>query len=297
MALAPRLWKIDLTRFFNDQVWFLGSATALLDNPHIPLSSGLTFAVGTTGDPVRHPPLVIVLLAAAALFNRDPVWVSGCVAAFDAIAVAFVYLIAKRITGRTWTGVAAGALYALSPTAIVFGRMIWNPDFVPVFAALGLLGLVDFWLSARSSSLAFSLFAIGCAVELHVVNAIFLVLWLGVAIAGRRKLRYRPLVVAGLVLIVTIAPYLYLQTQSGWSDMLGLLSYLGKPKTFDLDVLGTAALMAGPAMFGWLLPGANDAVVGYGSPILNGLLLGLELAGLLTIARPPRAARIIVGCW
>ncbi|HLQ32164.1 MAG TPA: glycosyltransferase family 39 protein, partial [Chloroflexota bacterium] len=267
------------------QVDFLRSATAFIDSGQFPLSSGLTFAVGTTGAPVHHPPLVTWLLTIPALVSRDPAWVSAWVAAFDAVAAPIVYLTAKRISGSTSAGVTAGVLYALNPTAIVFGRMIWNVDFVPLFAAVGLWGLVDFLVRARPWPLALSLLAIGCAAELHPVNAVFLGLWLLVAVIGWRKLRPQPIAVGAVLLLATIAPYLYLQTKSGWSDVLNLLQYLGRPKVLDGAVLDQAGAIAGPTMFRRLLPPPGDVMTTFGYDPLTWLLIALAAAGLIAASR------------
>ena len=322
LALLARLWDIDLTRFFNDQVWFIQSAANFADSGHFPLSSGLTFAAGTTGAPVRHPPLVTLLLTLPVLVSRNPVWVSGCVAALDAFAAVFVYLTGLRLTGRRAPAAIAGALYALSPAAIVYGRMVWNVDFVPFFAAVGLFGLVDFWVGARPWSLALSLLGIGCATELHPVNAVLLLVWLGVLAASifaqplrrcrdavpagvwgvptdhlfwrwsssKARRAARPLGLALVVLLATIAPYLILQLQDGWVDVRNLVAYLGRPKVFDLSAVEQAGVVAGPAIFHRLLGEPT------GSPLYDGVtwaLIGLVLIGLILAARRGGAGWIL----
>ncbi|HEY8692229.1 MAG TPA: hypothetical protein VIR57_05745 [Chloroflexota bacterium] len=292
LALLPRLWQIDLTRFFNDQVELLQSAAQWLDTGQLPLTSGFTFAV--TG--ARHPPLVTYLLALPMSMNRNPVWVSGWVAVLDALAAPIVYLIAKRISGSTFAGVAAGALYAVNATAITSGRMIWNPDLGTFFAALTLLGLVDFAVRGRSLSLAVSLFALSWDVQLHVVNAVLAPLWVIVAIVGRKKVGLRPAAAAGLLSLVPLAPYLYLQMQTGWSDVTKLAGYLGLHKVADLAVLDTAAHLAGPAMYRSLIPGP-DVPNSFAYDPLSWLLIGLLILGLALTWRRRASGRTVVAAW
>ena len=294
LAVLARLWHVDLTRFFNDQVHFLQSASSFVDGGGIPLSSGLTFALGA---PVRHPPLVRVLLAIPAVFSRSPVWVSAWVGVLDACTAPLVYLIALRISGRRFAGLAAGVLYALSPAVLIVGRMIWNPSLVPFFAAVGLLGLVDFTARGRTSSLAISLVAIGCTAELHLVNAIFLPLWLLAAAVGWRQLRLKPLALSGGALLLTLAPYLYLQTQSDWADVLNLWSYVRSPKVFDLSALDGAGGVAGVMMFRWQLPAPGDSPTPFGFDPLTWVLIALTLLGLALCLREPRWPRAIVALW
>jgi len=293
LALLPRLWQIDLTRFFNDQVELLQSAAHWIDTGQFPLTSGFTFAV--TG--ARHPPLITYLLALPMVIDRNPVWVSAWVAVLDALAAPVVYLIAKRITGSTFAGVAAGALYAFNATAITSGRMIWNPDLGTFFAALALLGLVDFAVRGQSLSLAASLFALSWDVQLHVVNVVLVLLWPIVAIVGRKKVDVRPIVAAGLLSLVPLAPYLRLQTQTGWSDITKLAGYLGLHKVADLAVFDTAAHLAGPAMYQSLIPAPAAVPHSFAHDPLSWLFIGLVILGLALIWRRPAAGRMIVAVW
>jgi len=293
LALLPRLWQIDMTRFFNDQVLHIASATSFIDTGRLPLSSGFTFHI----DDVQIPPLVTFLLTPAALISRNPVWVSAYVAVFDALTALLVYRLGKRVGGSTFAGLAAGILYALNPTAITSGRTIWNPNFVPFFAAAGLLGLVEFALRARSHWLATSLLSIGCAAQLHVVNAIFLPFWALIAITKRQKVRLRPIAAAAALLLLTIAPYLYLQTQTGWADAIKLLRYTTMPKLADLTGIDAALQMAGPAMFRWLLPAPGDSLSSLLYDPLTWLLVALALLGLAGSWREPKPARAIIGGW
>jgi hypothetical protein len=293
LALIPRLWQIDLTLFFNDQVWFLQSVANFIDKGQLPLSTGLDFNLSATGAPIREPPLTIYVLALPSLISRDPAFVSGFSAVLDALAAPVVYLIAKRASGTGFAAAAAAALYALNPAAIVFGRMFWNPDFVPLFAAVGLLGLIDFWTSRRSLSLGISLFAIGCAAQFHVANLVFFVPWLLVALLRRQAVRFRPLIIAGLGLLLTAGPYLYLQVRDGWSDVIHLVQYAASPKTADVSVVEIAGRLAGPNLLQWLMPQTANAA----GSALNWLLFSLAGLGVLLAILRPTGPRLILSAW
>src|SRR5712692_2544731 len=232
--MAVRLWGIEFARFADDQATLLGSAAQFAATHQLPLTTGMSFTIG-----IRHPPLATFLLIPPALLSRSPVLASAYVALLDALAALFVYAAARRVAGRS-VAAAAGLLYALEPSAVVYGRTIWNPDLVPLCAAVALWGLIEFWQRDNDWAQAAALFAIGCAAQLHPQAAALLVVWLAVTLA---KGRWRwPSAVAVLGLGVTLGPYLYLQISSGWADLRAAALYLQQPKQLDGQAL--AAMMA-----------------------------------------------------
>ncbi|HLG70362.1 MAG TPA: glycosyltransferase family 39 protein [Chloroflexota bacterium] len=247
LAVVARLWQIDLARFADDQATLLASAAQAVVSHRIPLTTGMSFTIG-----VRHPPLATLLLVPPELVSRNPVVASAYMGLLDALGALFVYWAGRTVAGR-WAGLAAGALYALEPAAVVYGRTVWNPDLVPLCSAIALWGLVEFWQRDNDWALAAALFAGGCAAQLHPQAATLLVVWPVVAIA---KGRWRwPSAVALGVLGLVLAPYLYLQLTSGWSDAQAAIRYLQQPKQLDGQAFTTvAALFSGHTYSDLLLP-------------------------------------------
>jgi len=201
LALFLRLWHIDLTRFSNEAVWLLQATNDFIKTGHIPLHSGLAFSVGAWA-----PPLITFLLAPLVIVSRDPLWISAGLSALDAFGSVFVFWGARRLTSSTWAGMAAGLAYAAAPAALIYGRMVWNVTLVPGLSAVALWGLIEFWMQRRSLALAVALVAIGAAAQLHVVNGIYGVLWLTVAVAGWKYVRWCPLAAAAALLIGDLCP-------------------------------------------------------------------------------------------
>ena len=293
LALLPRLWQIDLTRFFNDQVDLLQWTARWLDDGSLPLTNGMTFAVTSA----HQPPLITYLLAAPMLISRNPAWVSGCAAALDALAAPLLYLAGKRMTGSTFAGVSAGVLYALSPGAIAFGRMLWNSDLTPIFSAVALFGLIAFVRGGQAGCLVLSLVALSWQIQLHIDNVVLALPWLAAAIWRWRQLRVKPLAAGVVVALLPLAPYAYLQVESGWSDIRQLAGYGGLPKATDLAALLTVANLAGPATYGSLLPGAYGAYLQFVRDPLTLVLLGLLLLGLVWTCWRPNAANLAAVAW
>src|SRR5262245_15733165 len=169
VALAFRLWQIDLVQFWWEQGVYLEKAAELVEHGVIPLTNGLFFTVGA-----RHPPLFTFLLAPGMLISTDPVWVCAYLAILDALAVIPVFLAARELTGFRG-GLGAALLYGVSPAAVNFSRVLWSPTLVPLLSAIALWALVTFSRGGDGKRFGIAVFALGCAAELHPTAAALLV--------------------------------------------------------------------------------------------------------------------------
>ncbi len=291
LALALRLWRIDLNRFYYDQVWLLRSANDFLDSGRLPLHGGIPLSIG-----VWLPPLVSYLLAVPSLISRDPVWISACMAALDSLGALFVYVAARRLKLSGAGSLAAAVAYAVSPAGILFGRMIWNVNFVPLLAAVALCGLVDFLTSRRPLPLAASLLAVGWAAQLHLVASVYGVLWLAVAIYSRRDLRWPWVAGAAALVLLPLVPYVVYEAQGGWADLALLRQFLAQPSHTDLVAFERAAALAGPAIFWRMLPDGHAALWAGFDP-LTWLLAAITVAGAAFALARRRAEHALVVAW
>jgi hypothetical protein len=291
LALALRLWQLDLVQFDDDQATLLAGARQFLTSHQIPLTSGMASTIG-----VRVPPLVTFLLAIPLLLSASPVLATAWVALLDGLAVVPVYLVGRRLASP-FAGLAAALLYAVSPAAIVFGRRIWDPDFVPFFAALALWGLVEFWTKRRAWALAVSFVAIACAAQLYLLAIVELPLWLVVAGLRVRDLRW-PALAAGLGVAGFIAsPYLWLEVTSGWSDARNALAFLGQPKHVDAAVADVLARLLGGSVYSEELLPWGQAQAPFALNPAGWLVVALVAAGLvLAVVRRP-AGWPLVATW
>ena len=159
--------------------------------------------------------------------------------------------------------------------------------------ALGPAGLLAAELRLGQAA---ALFAIGCAAQLHPQAAALLVVWLAVALAKRRV--GWPSGVALLGLGLVLAPYLYLQVGSGWSDVGAAWRYLLQPKVLDAQAFRAVGELFSSAPYGELLAARGAPTgVSLADPLLWLLAVGL-LAGLaLTFGRRRTSELVVAGCF
>lgn len=293
LALVARLWQIDLTQFYDDPVRHIAAAAAFVETGHLPLSSGLLFSVSN----LREPPLITYLFAVPVLLTHDPVWLSVWTSCADALAAVLVCFLAEKLSGRVWVGAAAGALYALNASAITFGRTFYTPALVPLIIAAALLALVAFWQDGLPWALAACLLAIGWAAQLHVVNALFFGVWVAAAVWRWRRVRIWPLAAAVVLILAPLAPYLYLESRTGWADVLGFARYAGLPKTTDLAGIETVKALAGPEGFSWWAPPNGASALEGLTPALTTVLCAALLLGLASSVRRWRRGHWLLVAW
>jgi hypothetical protein len=204
---------------------------ALVMDGEIPLVGPLTSA-GT----FHHGAIYYYLLAPAALASgADPVAVTAWIALFGIGAVAATWWLG-RLVGGPLAGALAGLLAAVSPAGIDESTFIWNPNLIPVAAALAFAGALHarqtgrdrWWLLAAAGAMV--------TMQCHILGAVILpplvVAW--VAEVRRRRqagASVRPLVMAGAgglaILAAGYAPLVVSELRTGFGEARAVIDYLG----------------------------------------------------------------------
>lgn len=200
----------------------------LVSNGVIPLLGPPT----SIGD-FHHGALYYFLLAPAAfLSGAQPFAVVLELALLGIAAVPVVWWLARSIGGPTIGPVAgfiAGLLVAISPSAIETSTFIWNPNPIPLFAALAYAAA---WRARQTGSArwwAAAVVAAGVVMQLHVLGSIFLIAIVGAALiapgptgraaAGRA-------VAAGLAIVaLTYLPLLAHELSHDWEETRNVVAF------------------------------------------------------------------------
>ncbi|HVW20522.1 MAG TPA: glycosyltransferase family 39 protein [Opitutaceae bacterium] len=215
LAALVRLWRLDLMEFKSDEAQACQLALQIAAHEHFPLT-GLQASVG-----VPNPPLFVYLLALPLGLSADPVAAAAAIACANVAAVWICFLVGRRYFSA-WSGLAAAALYALSPWAVVFSRKIWAQDLLPVFAGLFLLEAHAFIVERRPRALAGMIALAAAATQLHFSAFILGGVIAYLAIAGRETVRVRPLLAGLAIAGLLYAPYLCYLARSHGSDFANL---------------------------------------------------------------------------
>ncbi len=197
----------------------------------LPLLGPVT-SVGT----FHHGALYYYLLAPAALISgADPVAITAEIALLGVAAVAATWWLARLVGGPVAAAVAA-LLLAVSPAGISESTFIWNPNPIPLFAAMAVGGAIQgrrtggvrWWLLAAVGTMA--------TMQLHWLGGVLAVpvagMWawelLRLRRAGRKSASHLRAGLAGaLVLVAGYVPLVIHELRSDFSEVRALLAYLG----------------------------------------------------------------------
>jgi 4-amino-4-deoxy-L-arabinose transferase-like glycosyltransferase len=240
----------------------------------------------------HHGAAYYYLLAPAAwLSGANPTAVVAWIAALGVAAVGATWWFARMVGGPITAGV-AGLLMAVSPAAIEESTFIWNPNPIPLFAALALgcawrayaTGVARWWVAAIASS--------GMVLQLHVLGIVFIPPIVALAVVGAVRAaragdhaRVWGIVRAaatglGLVALLFV-PLLVHELGSGWEETRHVLDYLaggGSESTTDLDPIAQV-LITLFRVVGWPLVGlVTDAPAGAIVAVSITVVLGTWLA-------------------
>ena len=274
--LALGLWlrwqRLDFAELNYDQGWSLNRAYDFVRLGDFPLHG----AISSVG--VSQGPIEIYLLALPLAFSLDPRVAVGFVGGLQLLAVLGTYFFARRYFGEL-TGLAAAALYAVNPWAVLAGRKIWPDDtvFFPAllyFAALfGAATRGSRWLFASACALWTVLFLTNPSAVLQgPLLAVALVL-------GWRRLGWQAPVWGALLSLVVASPYLYYDSQQGFADLQAMTgTYASSEALLDLASLNLITAIGSGRFLGEQASEVSAAFPWYvGADILA---TGLLVAGL-----------------
>ncbi len=230
LAALTRLPGLDERgRWDADQGHDMLVLRAMAVDGEIPLLGPKT-SIGT----FHHGAIYYYLLAPAAIASAaDPVAVTGEIALFGIAAVAATWWLA-RLIGGPLAAVAAGLFAALSPAGIDESTFIWNPNLIPVAAALAFAGAI---MARRTGRARWWLLAgIGAAVTMqcHVLGVVIVVplawAWGADLVRRHRAGQATTGVLRGglgavLLIAASYVPLAAYELQNGFAESRAILGY------------------------------------------------------------------------
>src|SRR5262245_56254669 len=212
----------DRGQFDSDQGHDMLTLAALTREGVVPLLGPKT-SVGE----FHHGAFYYFLLApAAAVSDDDPVVVLGWLALMGIAAVALTWWLARSVAGSL-AGFLAGLILAISPAAIEESTFIWNPNPIPLFAALALAAAWRGHETGRARWWALAIGAAGAVVQLHVLGLVFFIPIFVLALLDlRRNRRTWRGIVGGLAIVAALfAPLAIHELTTGFLETRRILHY------------------------------------------------------------------------
>jgi hypothetical protein len=236
----------------------------------------------------HHGAFYYLLLApAAALSGSDPVAVIGAIALMGVAAVGVTWWLARSIGGPV-AGFIAGLLLALSPAGIDESTFLWNPNPIPLFAAIALAAAWHAHRTGRARWWVVALGSAGIVFQLHVLGVVFLPPIVALLVSDLRRARrhgdratLRRLAGAGLagagVIALLFVPLAIHELQNSFSEINRAIRYFtqGSSGKGGLDPF-LSVFFALFRIVGWPFVGVvTDAALG--SALVVTLAVGLGL--------------------
>ncbi|OGG24405.1 hypothetical protein A3A79_04440 [Candidatus Gottesmanbacteria bacterium RIFCSPLOWO2_01_FULL_43_11b] len=167
------------------------------------------------------------------LWRLDPTGPAVMVALFGTATVYVVYRIGRDFFNER-VGLAASALYALSPVVIAFSRSSWNPNVVQFFSALLIYMLWKAEQKAKREYFIFAGIAIGIGLQLHYLFSFLGVLTLIWFFLIKKK---GSLLFTGMGFLIGYAPFLLFELRHGFPNTLTLYRFLLEGKETGFGIL------------------------------------------------------------
>jgi 4-amino-4-deoxy-L-arabinose transferase-like glycosyltransferase len=273
-----RFSGLDVGWFLQDQARDAMAAQGILSGRDFPLV-GPHAALSTVQ---LVGPLYYYLVAIPYGLSANPVVGVAFLNVLGVLSIYLTYRLGREMFGSL-EGLVAAALYAVFPMAVLSGKALWNPGFIPFFSTLFLLTLWRFLVGRRPWALALTLFLLGVLLQIHMSGAIFVLLLPVALLLYRPPLRRWPLVTGLVSAALLYVPYVIFEVQHGWPDGDKILAWAGK------NPASSFWLIAGRGFWTpFLLPERLAAALGGGGspalfPVVQRAELALVALGLLTV--------------
>ena len=287
-----RLWRLDLAEFKLDELAVTRLVFALTQQGQWP-ARGIPSSLGT-----NNSPLVVYLLALPALVRPTPLALTAFVALLNVAGIAGTLWFARRFFGAV-AALVAGVLFATTPWAVVYSRKIWEQDLLPPLVLLFFLGLFLVVVERKPRWLLLCGASAAIAVQLHPSAVVLPAIGLLALLRWPRRFPWRFLVLAAVVTLLLLLPYLLMESRIGFADWAAALSGTGKSHPGRLGSMTMSWLFWAEVASPWQVLGVfSPTGMSSGDPAfltLGAWLawagLGAAVVSLLVVARRSDVAR------
>ena len=211
LAAWLRLRHLELAEFTDDSAIALRIAHDILHGDI--RTVGLASSSGAA-----NPPLYVYMLAVVVAIHDSVRFATASVAVLSVVAIALTYVLVRRRFGGA-VALITTALFATAPWAVLYGRHLWQQDYLPL-ATVSLLWTLFVVLERERTRVALLvpvLFVI--AIQLNL-SSVTLILPIGALLAYRaRNVDWRAVGAGAAVGVVLLGSWLAHNAKHGFRDV------------------------------------------------------------------------------
>lgn len=166
-------------------------------------------------------------------------WLTTILESFTPV---LLYVLLKEVVTKNKATVLA-LLYAVSPFLIAFATTSWNPDMIPFFSTLSLVGWLYYLRKNKSWGVVIAIVSVTITIHLHYQSVVlllfpgFVFLWKLL----RKELDIRPWLVGSLIALVITAPYFAAEIKNNWENTRQIVTYFTSEHTRYYDSVSKPA--------------------------------------------------------
>lgn len=194
-------------------------------------------------------PLYYYMMAPALLLAYfSPVGPAVMIALLGVATVFFVWYIARElfpvsnVQGRSLHvgALVASALYAISPTVIIYSRSSWNPNIMPIFSLLTIYSVWQFWEKQKFKWLIVSGISMAFVLQSHYLGLLLApvigISWLLtlIKVKGERqevKELIKNTIYGGLVFLLLMSPLVIFDARHNWRNFEAIKIFFTQRQT------------------------------------------------------------------
>ena len=242
LAAFFRLYKIDqYMLFLGDEGRDAQVIKAMVDVYHFPLIGPPT----SVGNIYLGPLYYYMMFVPMVLFGLTPVAASVMVALFGVVTVGLIYYLGKNWFNRK-SGLIAAFLYAISPVTIAYSNFSWNPNPLPFFVLLSVLGIYKvhktgnfLWLILTATSLA-------ACLQLHYLSLILIpilgIYWLQEALSQKaHKNVISGTIFALVIFLILMSPLLLFDLRHDFLNYKAISTLFSSSHTVGVNIFTNLA--------------------------------------------------------
>ncbi|MFZ5933161.1 MAG: ArnT family glycosyltransferase [Patescibacteria group bacterium] len=235
LALILRIFKID------EYMTFLGDEgrDAIVVRRLLAYADPILIGPGTSIGNMYLGPLYYYLMAPALFLARySPVGPAVQIALLSVVTTFLVWYLARGWFGKK-AAIISSLFYAIAPTVIVYARSSWNPNIMPFFSLLTILGIWRFWHEKKFIWLPIVGISMAFVLQSHYLGLLLLptigLFWLLSLKGAKKENKLGQFVKYSLLSLVIfsllMSPLVIFDARHGWRNFAAIRTFFTERQT------------------------------------------------------------------